>query len=203
MKFLVVLFALVAGCSIDHKSGVYACTQQSDCNQGRVCDNGFCVVQGSIDAPRPLDSMGHFDGAPNNCPPGCTSCNTAQHTCTIDCSLTSCNGKVTCPTGYACDIQCKTDNSCRNGVDCTLSTSCTVECSGSQSCRNVECGIGPCDVACSGASSCRGIACGNSCACDVTCTGNSSCADGIQCTSAACFSTSGGCTSVPTFCHSC
>jgi hypothetical protein len=36
----------------------------------------------------------------------------------------------------------------------------------------------------------------------VTCTGNQSCGDTIQCTSLGCR-TGLGCTSVPSFCHSC
>jgi hypothetical protein len=38
----------------------------------------------------------------------------------------------------------------------------------------------------------------------VTCTGSQSCGDGIQCSSLACRrATSFGCTSEPSFCHSC
>ena len=203
MKFLVMTIALLAACSIQHRSGEYACTKQSDCNNGRTCTDGFCVLPGGNgpDAPKTIDSPGtHADAS--TCPAGCTACNPAQHTCTIDCRSANCNGSVSCPAGYKCDIQCDTDNSCRNGVDCSTALSCNVTCSGTGSCRNVACGLGPCDVACSGASSCRGVACGNSCACDVTCTGNQSCSDTINCTSLACKSGL-GCTSVPTVCHSC
>lgn len=194
--------AVATSCSINHRSDQYACTSTADCDNGRVCDNGFCIVAGSIDAPR-MDAP-KPGGDANNCPPGCSSCNVTQKTCTINCQLTSCSNTVTCPAGYKCDILCNTDNACRNGINCQLSTSCSVECSGKQSCQNVQCGPGPCDVACSGPASCRGVSCNNSCACDVTCTGNQSCEDTIQCTSIACRSTNGlGCTSVPTFCHSC
>src|SRR5262249_16555287 len=146
---------------------------------------GFCIMSGSIDAPGTIDApKAGSDGG--SCPSPCTSCNLAQKTCAIDCSLTSCTGLVTCPTGYKCDVQCKTDNSCRNGVNCSPSTACTVECSGSGSCRNVMCGAGPCDVQCSGQNSCRGVTCGNSCACDVTCTATGAC-ESVTCTSAACL----------------
>lgn len=191
---------IASSCSITHRSGDYACTKQSDCNGSRQCVDGFCIVPGSIDAPR-LD--GRPGGDSNNCPAPCTSCNPTLKTCTVDCKLTgACNGTVTCPTGYKCDIQCDVDNACRSGINCQLGQSCSIECSGTSSCRNVQCGGGPCDVSCSGPGSCRGISCGTSCACDVVCTGNQSCTDTIQCTSIACDNGS-GCTSVPAFCHTC
>lgn len=202
MKHLVIALALLAACSIQHRSGEYACTKQSDCNNGRTCTDGFCVLPGGggPDAPKSIDAPSHGDSA--SCPAGCSTCNVGQKTCTIDCRSSNCNGQVACPAGYKCDIQCDTDNSCRNGVDCTAALSCNITCSGGNTCRNVECGLGPCDVACSGVSSCRGVACNSSCACDVTCTGNQSCSDTIACTSLACKSGL-GCTSVPTVCHSC
>ena len=202
MKHLVIALVLLAACSIQHRTGEYACTKQSDCNNGRTCTDGFCVLPGggNPDAPKTVDGATHADA--NGCPPGCSTCDTTKHTCTIDCRSSNCNGAVACPAGYKCDIQCDTDNSCRNGVDCTAALSCNVTCSGNSSCRNVSCGLGPCDVSCSGPSSCRGVACGNSCACDVTCTGSQSCGDTAVCTSFACKSGL-GCTSVPTVCHSC
>jgi hypothetical protein len=194
--------AVTGSCSISHKSDEYACTTNNDCREfaGRVCSDGFCILPGTIDAPH-SDAPKNPDG--NNCPAPCTSCNVAQHSCTIDCSLTqACNNQVNCPAGYHCDFQCKTDNSCRNGVNCLMAASCTLECSGKQACAGVQCGSGPCDVSCSGPSSCRNVACNTSCACDVTCTGSSSCTDAISCQSTTCQSGS-GCTSVPLFCHSC
>ena len=199
---LAVVVAFAAGCSIDHRSDTYACTTSADCSDGRRCDNGYCIVTGSLDAPR-ADAK-KPTGDASNCPPGCTTCNLAQKTCTIDCQLTSCTNEVTCPPGYKCEIECNVDNACRNGVDCTAAASCSVDCTGKGSCEGVECGPGPCDVGCSGPSSCRGVACNNSCACDVLCTGSQSCQEGIQCSSFACRSTNGrGCTSVPALCHSC
>jgi hypothetical protein len=188
-------------CSINHRSDQYACKSSSECTDGRVCDNGYCIVAGSIDAPRPADAPKPNNDA-NNCPAPCTTCNIAQKTCTIDCQTANCTNAVTCPAGYKCDIQCNTDNSCRNGVNCQMAASCNIDCTGKQSCQNVLCGAGKCDVGCIGAASCRGVACNNSCACDVVCTGSQSCAEGIQCSSFGCRSGS-GCTSVPTLCHSC
>jgi len=196
------LMILLGACSIQHRSDAYACTKQADCNNGRTCTDGLCVVPGSgmPDAPKGVDAAVHIDA--NGCPPGCSTCNVGQKTCTIDCQSSNCNGSVACPAGYKCDIKCDTDNSCRNGVDCTAALSCNLTCSGTSSCRNVQCGLGPCDINCSGPSSCRTISCNSSCACDVACTGNSSCGDTIQCTSLACKAGL-GCTSVPTVCHSC
>lgn len=200
---IALLIALASGCSIRHASESFACNDSTPCEQGRICDNGFCVLAGSIDAPKPPGDARTPDGGNQGCPPGCTTCSVQQKTCTINCQMGGCTNTVTCPAGYQCDILCNTDNSCRNGVNCQQGTSCTVECSGKSSCQNVQCGTGPCDVECSGVQSCRGVSCSNSCACDVACTGNQAC-EGIQCTSLACRSTTGrGCTSEPAFCDSC
>ena len=209
MKAAVVWFvlAVLAGCSVSHKSQEFACTHSNDCasHPGTVCDNGFCVVPSTIDAPgMKMDGPRPPDGGGNNCPTGCTSCNVQQKTCTIDCNAgANCNNSVQCPAGYHCDIKCDTDNACRNGVSCVGGASCTVECSGQSSCRNVECGTGPCDVTCSAQDSCRGVSCNNSCACDVLCTGQQSCTSGtVTCTSLLCQS-GAGCSSVMAGCHSC
>jgi hypothetical protein len=202
LALALVTLAIVAGCSIDHRTDQYACSPTAPCGDGRVCDQGFCVVAGTIDAPR-------GDGPPssndaNNCPAPCTSCNVQQKTCTVNCQLTSCASLITCPAGYKCDIQCNTDNACRSGISCQTAAGCTIECSGRQACEKVQCGPGPCAVTCSGPNSCRDVACNNSCACDVICTGNQSCSRGIQCTSFACRNPTGpGCTSMPSFCRTC
>ncbi len=197
----VALAAITTSCSIQHRSDQYACTTTTDCQDGRICDNGYCVVAGSIDAARPSDAP-KPGGDASNCPPGCSTCNVQLKTCTINCQLTSCTNTVTCPAGYKCDIMCNTDNSCRNGINCQQAASCTIACGGKESCQNVQCGPGPCAVSCTGGASCRGVDCNNSCACDVVCTGLQSCGDAIQCTSLACRSGS-GCSSAAAFCHSC
>lgn len=208
MKYSIVLVAAVVvgtmiavtgSCSINHRSDGFACTTNSDCTDGRVCNDGFCIVAGSIDASRGDAQRGDAGG---NCPGMCTSCNTSLKTCTIDCQQTNCTNIVTCPTGYKCDIQCNADNSCRNGINCGGAASCSIDCISKESCQGVVCGPGPCDVACMGPATCKNVACSNSCACDVLCTGNQSCQQGISCSSLACTSGS-GCTSVPALCHSC
>ncbi|MFT3696899.1 MAG: hypothetical protein QM831_27405 [Kofleriaceae bacterium] len=212
MKALLLCFALVMGCSITHRTNDYACTTSSDCNSGRVCDNGFCVVSGSelVDAPtgtHPDAPKNNDGGQQNNCPPGCTSCNTTTKQCVIDCSASNanCDGQVTCPAGWYCDVKCDIDNSCRAGVECAGTTGCRVECSGKGSCQDVQCGTSRCDIECSGPQSCRDtIECNQSCGCDVSCTGAQSCPDGaVDCTSVACIGTSGkGCSSTSQVCHS-
>ncbi len=195
-------FIVATSCNIQHRSDEFACTRNIDCDPGRVCSNdGFCILASSIDAAK-TDAPRMTDAGPT-CPPGCTSCNVTDKTCTINCAMTNCVGTaVVCPAGYKCDILCNTDSSCRTAVNCRQAASCNIECSGTQSCRNVACGLGPCDVSCSGPSSCRNVACGSSCACDVTCSGNQSCQDGIVCTSFQC-DTGSGCTSAKTLCETC
>jgi hypothetical protein len=204
---LVVLVAVFValGCSVSHKSQDFACTKQTDCSghPNTTCNNGFCIANGSIDAPKPPGDA-HPDTPANTCPAECTSCNTTQKTCTIDCSQTSivdCNAQVSCPAGYHCDILCNRDGMCRNGVSCVGGLSCQVSCSTTNTCENIVCGDGPCDVTCSGQQSCKGVSCNTSCACDVNCTGLGAC-ESVTCPSPLC-DTGLGCTSVPAGCHSC
>jgi hypothetical protein len=172
--------ALALSCSIDKRSDAFACTTTSECDSGRQCVDGFCVVTGGsnapIDAPKggnpdapgkPLDAPG------DTCPAQCTTCSVDQKTCNIDCTTTDCNnGTVMCPPGYACTIACGAQNACQKGIDCQQAKSCDIACSGRDSCQTIECGSGACDVMCSGPRSCsQTVDCGNSCACDVTCTG--------------------------------
>jgi hypothetical protein len=195
---------IATSCNITHKSDDYSCTTTLDCDPGRLCSSdGFCVLGTSIDAAKG-DAPRTGDAAPM-CPPGCTSCNVTDKSCTIDCTKTSCNTALACPAGYKCDILCNTDNSCRQGINCRQGTGCNIECSGNQSCRGITCGSGACDVSCSGASSCRNVQCGSSCACDVTCTGNQSCPDAIFCKYAPALTcdTGSGCTSMKNFCNTC
>jgi hypothetical protein len=197
----IVLAFVLAACSINHKSESYACEINTDCDSGRVCSGGFCVVAGSqIDAPKSDANRPPTDG--NSCPSQCSSCNVSQKTCTINCQMSNCQNQVVCPAGYRCDIQCNTDNACRAGINCQMGLSCNIECTTKSSCENVQCGAGPCAVSCSGPQSCKNVSCGNSCACDVLCSGLQSCSSGIQCSSFACRSGL-GCTSVPALCHSC
>lgn len=179
MKLLVIAFALVAAaCSVEHRSGELVCTKQADCPSGRLCQDGFCIYNGPIDAAINDGKTG--DGRPDAfaCPADCTSCNPANMTCNIDCTQRNCtttNPPVTCPPGWKCTIACSTPGSCRD-LDCSRGDSCTVTCTGTGSCRDAVCGNNrPCDFTCSGDESCRGVNCSASCGCDVRCEAQSSC----------------------------
>lgn len=202
MKATVLCFSLLlAACSINHKSEQYACKSTADCDTGRVCSDGFCVLAGTqVDASRVDGPRGDSGGG--GCPSGCSSCNTTLKTCTIDCTKVSCQNSISCPAGYKCDIACNVDGACRNGVSCQAAASCSIECTAKGSCENVQCGSGPCSINCAGTNACKNVSCGNSCACDILCSGSMSCSSGIQCTSFACRAGL-GCTSVPALCHSC
>ena len=154
----IICVALISAgsCSINHKSGEYECTKQADCDTGRQCIGGYCIVPGgavdakTIDGPKADARL--IDAPNSDCPPQCTSCNTGSKTCNIDCGLTNCNGNsaIVCPAEYSCAITCSTNNSCSAGIDCTAAKSCAITCGGQGSCRGIECGTGDCDVKCTG-----------------------------------------------------
>lgn len=207
MKLLAPSFAalalVLAACSINHRSGDFACTTQADCKAGLVCLDSVCV------AP---DSGGTVDASPNDgggnvCPAQCTSCELGGKTCVIDCAVNPerCRTQITCPVGLSCNVKCSGQNDCRSGISCTGAKACTITCSGSGSCRDIACGSGACTVDCSGVSSCRNVSCGGSCACDVSCGGPVSCSGGLSCRSAACTQQASpfGCTSKPIGCNTC
>jgi hypothetical protein len=217
---IVVCFTVTLSCSIDKRSGEYACQSTSQCDTGRTCIDGFCVVSGSgaqIDAPI---TGGHDGGSgikPEDastgdmCPSQCTTCSVADMTCNIDCTTNDCNnnGPVQCPSGYTCTIACGAESSC-NDVDCTNALACTVTCGGRNSCQEVDCGQGKCDVTCNGRSSCGGtIDCSDSCACDVSCgsaavTSQAPCQGNITCPAPQCDVLGGeGCMSTFPGCNTC
>ena len=84
---LVACGVLVGSCSVSHRSQEFTCNVQADCSAhaNTVCQNGFCIVPGSIDAPGPGDGP-KGDSPGNQCPSTCTSCSVSQKTCTIDCA---------------------------------------------------------------------------------------------------------------------
>jgi hypothetical protein len=192
--------AIVAAgsCSVNHRSGDFACETQRDCAKDRTCVDGFCVLaaDAGVDTSPPPDAL--------LCPGACTSCVIGQKSCTIDCSLNGgCRQAVTCPAGWSCNVLCTGQNACRNLISCVGTTSCTISCTSPLSCQNVACGSGPCKLDCSGNGSCVDVRCGLSCACDVTCHINSSCSNLTckpGCNSASQF---GGCTSLTAGCNTC
>lgn len=199
MKLLALVVVVAAtACSINHRTGEFACTTTADCAAGRVCSDGLCVISDSgtttPDARTP-------DGGV--CPSICTSCDLGTKTCTIDCSLNAatCNAAIACPIGYTCNIACRNANNCRSGISCVGSKGCNITCSGSQSCRDITCGTGFCNIDCAGVGSCRNLSCGLACACDVTCAAGSSCTT-VLC-KPGCDGQPLGCTSKGTGCNTC
>jgi len=192
--------AITAGsCSINHRSGDFTqCEQPSDCPTGQVCRDNLCAEMidagANKDGPRP-DALA--------CPAQCTSCVLEKMECKVDCAVSpaTCNGAITCPPGWNCDIICSVQGSCRAGVNCLAAESCNIECKGRDSCRAVDCGEGPCDLLCTGLQSCRDIDCGDSCRCDVECANGALCT-GVICTDVTCKSGL-GCSSVFPGCNTC
>ena len=195
----------VGSCSINHKSGDFECTKQSDCSGGRTCTGGYCVFPGgTIDAPKG-DALtdGPKDGNNDACPTQCTSCVISTHTCKIDCAVTSCNGSIVCPVGWNCDVACSTSNSCRSGVTCTGPGSCNIACTGQNSCRDLQCGSGKCDVNCAGLGSCRAVTCNPSCGCDVKCAPGVAACENVLCTAVQCDTGLGCSSALVSSCETC
>jgi hypothetical protein len=187
---LAVTACFLVACFIGRRTDDLECNTSAECEAGRGCFEGYCVVP--------------------TCPAGC-ACTTllpdrsGYADCTINCSGNRCrNSAIACPPGMACRIMCGSTDDCRS-VDCSQAKSCEVTCSGNSSCDQVTCGSGRCDVTCSGIGSCEdGVSCGASCGCDVRCTGNNSCATQASCPPAAGCDTGLGCTSLPAgTCNTC
>lgn len=172
--------ALVAGCSVSHRSGDFACNADQRCADGRSCVDGFCVLaadSGLPDTPQPPP------GDAAICPSQCTACNLARKSCTIDCALDNgaCNQAIACPAGWICDVACSVPNQCNSGISCGGATSCMIACTARQTCKNVTCSRGACNLTCSGSGSCGNeITCGTG-ACNVDCSGNAACAGTVSC----------------------
>jgi hypothetical protein len=179
------LLAALGACSLERRSDSFACENQSDCGDGRTCDQGWCVETGgpTIDAdpnapdadPNAPDADPNApDGAPADafqCPLACSSCN-EDNVCIMACAADdSCAEQVVCPPGVSCKVECEGDNSCAAGVDCTDATSCRIECNGAGACaERLLCGAGQCIVECPGDGSCAaGTDCSDSCSCQTTC----------------------------------
>lgn len=210
LVMVVVAGVVAVSCSIKHPSEEFECATQADCDalgDGRVCTDGLCVVTGGNNGKDAgIDAARRDAALPDAavCPSQCTSCDLAQKSCTVDCQVNPamCNGPIVCPTGFACDIKCTTQNACRSGVDCRNSTACNVDCAGTSACRNVACGPGTCEVLCTGLNACRGVQCGPSCACDVACS-NAALCESVFCTALTCRTFAGGCDSARTGCDTC
>lgn len=143
------LIAVAASCLVSRKSSDFACSTTTDCQDGRVCNDGFCEP---------------------SCPAECSSCDLGELQCNVDCTDAGGCGDITCPTGFDCQVDCSASNACGN-VSCGGATSCDVSCHGSMACGAVTCGPGDCKIDCSGSSACASVDCSTSCGCDVDCNG--------------------------------
>ena len=158
---------MYGACGFDSRSGQFECGSGGSCDDGRVCVDGWCVVQGS--EPTVDVDVGPF------------SCN--DFGCMLVCGPGECEGDLHCPPGRPCTVECSGDGSCAGVVDCDDASSCTIVCSGVGSCDDeVDCGAGRCDVDCSGDGSCSGgVDCDEACACDLRCEGTDSCSGNSDC----------------------
>ena len=190
---LVVVAVTAAGsCSVNHRSGEFACETTRDCAAGRICNDGLCVSTRPIDAgvtldtPSPLDAPLPIDAPQAMCPAQCTSCDLDAKTCAVDCGANPilCTHAITCPTGFSCKIDCTSERACRNGIDCADAADCTITCGVSQSCRSVTCGAGACKLDCEGLGSCANVTGGNG-PTTARCSGSTSCTD-VTCGSGKC-----------------
>lgn len=158
------MFGLAAlsatSCLVNRRSETYACTSNSDCDNDRSCENGYCVE--------------------DPCPSPCSSCDLTDRTCQIECSANKPCGDVKCPVGFRCTIQCSNANACGN-IDCAEGNGCDITCGGGLSCQGINCGANACDITCNGTAACPSIDCANSCKCDVDCSNTTNSCPSISC----------------------
>jgi len=191
---LTTLLALAAaGCGINKRTSDFTCTDDSDCESDRRCEEGYCTVgardlpdaaRGTPDAP----VVPVIDASPPDafiCPTSCTGGCLEDFTCVIDCSADgSCIDPVVCPANLPCQVTCTGAGSCTNTIDCSMASDCDINCGVDGTCGGlVSCAAGAeCDVACAGANSCAaGVSCADACSCSVLCTGGGSCATASTC----------------------
>lgn len=193
---LLLLVIVLAGCQIDGRSQSFRCEVAEDCEDGRSCVEGWCVLgEDPIDAPGGDDAF--------ECPVACTRCEGGA--CVIECNGNgSCPGRMICPPGMPCRVTCGGMDSCAAGVDCSMASACEITCGNRRACGGeITCGPGECTVTCSGRDACHGaIDCAASCKCDVLCTGQNVCTGDEVCPSVDC-SAGQGCTSTVAGCDAC
>lgn len=171
---------MLVGCTTNRVSDNFACTTDADCDPGRVCDTGYCVVGKRLVDARP------FNDAPV-CPAVCGgSCDFS----TMSCSITGNGVPVTCPAGWNCTITCAAAGACPT-VACTGAKRCDVSCTGAGACGNISCATADCTAVCAGGTN----ACGNlNCTsgdCTRVCTGGNACG-AMSCTTGDCTQTCSG-----------
>lgn len=160
------IIGIASSCQVEHRSQEFACVNQADCTDGRVCTDGFCV--------RGDKNNGEDAGidASTDCDPACTSCD--ENTCFIECGAgKDCADLVICPTDKKCVIHCTGEDACDKGIECESPFGCEIRCTGIRSCnRQITCLGGPCDIECIGSNACPRIDCSAACSCDTDCNGS-------------------------------
>src|SRR5689334_7050759 len=77
---LVLLLVAFAACRVDPGANpAYGCKQDSDCEDGRRCDRGFCVVREGAPCAHEGAVESCYDGPPNT--EGVGRCHGGQHEC--------------------------------------------------------------------------------------------------------------------------
>jgi hypothetical protein len=168
-----IAFLALSGCGFDSRSGQFACEPDGDCDDGRVCVDGWCVVEGAMPAA-------DADVGPFTC---------SDISCTLTCTDENpCAFAIECPDSRPCIIQCSGAGSCSREVDCGSSSDCQVTCSGVGSCgQEVDCDNGSCEILCVGIASCAGpVDCDDACACRVSCEGEGACGSSNSCSRQQC-----------------
>lgn len=153
------LAASLTACTIDRRSDALACQRTTDCSDGRVCVDAYCV----------LGDDGGGGGSNAECPEDCTRCEGG--TCYRDCMNEDCR-RFSCPEGWKCNVTCGA-NRCRD-IDCDEGD-CEITCAGTNACGDITCGQGRCAVTCDGVGACKDVECEEACSCQVTCATVPSC----------------------------
>jgi hypothetical protein len=140
---LVFCVAVLAACSVNRKSNGLICERNNDCQDGRRCDDGYCVASSNND----------------DCPSRCSSCDVDRRTCEIDCDAGNACGDIDCPAGYSCTIKCSGARACGD-INCGAGGSCDITCASAGACGEIDCELNcRCDVHCAGSGACGDMAC--------------------------------------------
>jgi hypothetical protein len=203
--------AALAACSIEGRSGEFACGGPEDCRDGRICESGWCVAPGGGgDSGSPPDGAGGdggvgHDAAPVECSDAvCDACE--DGTCVLLClTADSCPDTVTCPAGMPCRVVCDGVDSCPGGVDCSAATACDIACGKNGACAGpVLCSGGACEVRCNARDTCLGgVDCSAACACNTICSGAGACDLAPECPLDDCVEADGDCTTDGSGCDAC
>ena len=170
---------LMWSCRTERVSDNFTCFDDDDCDSGRICDTGYCVVGNRPADARMIDA--------EVCPAICaTTCNLQTRECPI--SGTG-SGSIQCPPNWNCDITCPTAGAC-GAIMCSGATSCKVNCASADACLGILCGTADCNIQCTGQNACGNITC-TSGDCTATCTGVDACGN-LSCTTGNCTETCTG-----------